>query len=184
MLTVLILMILALGFYTGARRGLVLQVVYTLGYFISFLVAKHYYAKLAPSLELYIPYPAATLDSKLVFFSGNVILELDKAFYAAVAFTIILFAGWLLTRFIGIFFHNLTYFPLINQVNWLGGGLLSLVVTYVCLFLILWMLSLIPLDVIQNLFAKSSLAKNMVENTPIFSKEIYNLWITKIIPAL
>lgn len=182
MLTLILVVILALAFYTGARRGLVLQIIYTAGYFISFMAAKHYYKTLAPKLELYIPYPSATLDSKLVFFDHQISLDLDHAFYAAIAFCLILLIGWGITRFIGIFFNSLTYVPFINEINWLGGGIMSFLVSYVALFLILQVLALIPLDLIQNQFAKSGLARFMVEQTPILSKEIYNLWITQIIP--
>lgn len=181
MLTILILLILAFAVYTGARRGLVLQLVYSIGYLASFLVARHYYQDLAPKLELFIPYPSATIDSKLVFFDETLSLSLDQAFYAGVSFLVILLAGILVTRFIGIFFHSLTFLPLVHQLNWLGGGLLSFVVTYVAVFLLLYLLSLVPLDFIQSQFESSSLAHWMVEKTPIFSKQMYDLWITKMI---
>lgn len=38
MLTILILLLLAFGFYTGAKRGLILQVLYSVGYLISYFV--------------------------------------------------------------------------------------------------------------------------------------------------
>ena len=43
MLTILILLLLAFGFYTGAKRGLILQVLYSVGYLISYFVARTYY---------------------------------------------------------------------------------------------------------------------------------------------
>ena len=67
MLTILILLLLAFGFYTGAKRGLILQVLYSVGYLISYFVARIYYKEVASHLELYIPYPSVTPTSKLVF---------------------------------------------------------------------------------------------------------------------
>ena len=181
MLTFVILILLAIAAYSGARRGLVLQIVYTVGYFLSFLAAEFFYQDLAPKLEMFIPYPSATQTSKMVFFDQTISLDLDKAFYAAVAFIIILVIGWLLTHFIGIFFNSLTFLPLVNQLNWLGGGLLSVIVMYVGIFILLSILTLVPLDLIQNQFKSSGLARWIVENTPILSNKIQDLWVTQIL---
>ena len=45
--TILILLLLAFGFYTGAKRGLILQVLYSVGYLISYFVARTYYKEVA-----------------------------------------------------------------------------------------------------------------------------------------
>ncbi len=181
MLTIVLLLILANGFYNGARRGFVLQTVYTFGYFMAYFVAKNYYQILAPKLELLIPYPSATEDSKFVFFSQQLGLELDQAFYAAIAFLLILFLGWMVIRFVGVFLHRLTFFPVVKQVNTIGGGILGLFVAYVALFLILYALSMVPLDIVQNQFRQSGLARFMVQNTPVLSAQIYDWWISSII---
>lgn len=181
MLTLFILLLLALGFYTGAKRGLVLQVLYSVGYLVSYFVARMYYKDLASHLELYVPYPSATPDSKLVFFNQEISLDLDQAFYAAVAFLLLLFAGWLVIRFLAIFLRGLTFIPVLKQVNWILGGLLSVIVVYVGLFLVLTMVSMIPTDLVQNQFRASGLARGIVENTPILSKQIYQLWVQQII---
>ena len=135
MLTILILLLLAFGFYTGAKRGLILQVLYSVGYLISYFVARTYYKEVASHLELYIPYPSVTPTSKLVFFNQEISLDLDKAFYSAVAFLLLLFAGWLVVRFLAIFLHGLTFIPVLKQVNGLLGGVLSVLVLYVGLLL-------------------------------------------------
>ncbi|MGX7200318.1 CvpA family protein [Enterococcus nangangensis] len=181
MLTLFIWIVLGLAIYGGARRGLVLQVIYTVGYMISFMVAQSYYQTLAPKLEMFVPYPSATQSSKMVFFNQTISLDLDHAFYAAIAFCLILFAGWLVTRFIGIFFNSLTYFPILRQINWLGGGLVSFIVAYAGLFLFLYILSMVPLDFVQDLFRSSSLARFMVEHTPLLSDKVQDLWVTQIL---
>ncbi|WP_165003736.1 MULTISPECIES: CvpA family protein [unclassified Enterococcus] len=181
MLSLLILFILLIAFFSGARRGFALQVVYTIGYFLSFLAAQYFYKPLASHLELYIPYPAVTPNSKLVFFDQAFSFRLDEAFYAGTAFLIILVIGWLLTRFVGIFVHGLTYLPILKQADWIAGGLLSLIVAYVTLFLILRLLSFVPIEGIQNQFSGNSLARFMVENTPILTDKIYDLWVTKVL---
>ncbi|MGK0551422.1 CvpA family protein [Enterococcus faecalis] len=181
MLTIIILFILAYGFYTGAKRGFVLQILYSVGYFISYLVARMYYKDLASHLELYVPYPSVTPNSKLVFFNQELSLNLDQAFYAAIAFLILLFAGWLVVRFLAIFLRGISFIPIFKQVNWLLGGLLSVVILYVGIFLVLTTFSMVPIDSIQNQFRSSGLARIIVEHTPILSKQIFQLWVQQII---
>lgn len=181
MLTLIILGALVIGFYTGARRGLVLQLVYTGGYLIAYIAARCFYLDLAGKLELLIPYPSPGIDSQFVFFDQQLGLDLDKAFYAGVAFMLILGIGWLATRFIGMIAHRLTFFPIVRQTNTLAGGLLGFLMVYIALFLMLWLLSFIPLTVIQNLFRQSGLARGIVEHTPMLSKQIYSWWISAVI---
>ncbi|MGX7245159.1 CvpA family protein [Enterococcus quebecensis] len=181
MLTLLILLLLAIGFYTGAKRGLVLQIIYTFGYLCSYLVAKTYYKSLASHLELYIPYPSPTADTKLVFFNQELTLDLDQAFYGAVAFLLILVAGWLVVRFLAIFAHGLVFIPVLKQANGLAGGLISVLVIYIGVFLVLSMLSMLPVDAVQNQFKNSGLARFIVKDTPLFSKQIYHMWIEQMI---
>lgn len=177
MLSLGIIIILVINFYGGARRGLVLQIVMTGGYLLSYIVARLYYLKLGAHLELFIPYPSATENSQFAFFDHALGLELDKAFYNAVAFMLILFIGWLVTRFIGRLLNSLTFFPIIKQANYLGGGILSVLVAYIAIFLILYVLAMIPMDTIQEMLKNSSLAQFIVKHTPILSNQIYNWWI-------
>lgn len=177
LLTIAILIILILGVYGGARRGLVLQLVMTVGYLISYFVASHYYKVLGSKLDLLIPYPAASEVTQFSFYNQAVGFGLDQAFYNGVAFMLILFVGWMLTRFVGGLLNSLTYIPVLKQVNTLGGAALAFIVSYTGIFLILVLLTMLPFDSIQNTFSDSRLAQLIVKNTPILSKQIYEWWI-------
>lgn len=181
MLTLGILCLLGIAFYSGARRGLAMQLVYSGGYFISYLVAQANYQKLAPRLELLIPYPSITEDSKMIFYNQDIALELDQAFYAAVAFLLILFTGWMITRFLAIFLRKLTFIPILKQFDWIAGGALCLIVAYVGIFLLLTVASYVPIDAVQHQFEASTLARDIVSGTPILTKQIESLWITRMI---
>ena len=50
MLSLLILFILLIAFFSGTRRGFAVQVVYTIGYVLSFFAAQHFYKQLADHL--------------------------------------------------------------------------------------------------------------------------------------
>lgn len=181
MLTILILVFLATGFYAGYRRGLMLQLVYSVGYLLSFIVAKSYYKPLGKKFELLIPYPAPTPKTSLVLFDKSLIFDLDKAFYAGFAFVVILFFGWLLTKFIGMICYGLTFKPLMRQGNEVAGGILNTLFTLVALTIVLTLMAMVPIDFIQNLFRKSSFARALVEATPLVSSWLNDWWITKII---
>ena len=177
MLTLIIVLSLLWGIYTGVRRGLILQVVYTVGYFISFLVAREYYAVVAEKIDLLVPYPSIELGKELLFYSEQVSFVLDQAFYNGLAFILLLFAGWLVTRFVGSMLNSLAFFPIIKQLNELGGAALGFLIQYIGIFLLLTLASMIPLDFIQQLYVDSDLAAWMVSETPYFSRLIYEWWI-------
>ncbi|AIM24927.1 CvpA family protein [Melissococcus plutonius] len=177
MFTLFILLILIVSFYTGRKRGLLLQILYTVGYLVSFLIARTYYKELANKLELYIPYPSITPNTQLVFYNQKMSFGLDKAFYAAVAFLILFFLGRLVLRFLAVFLHAFTSLPVLHGLNGLLGGLVNCVVVYLILCLVLTTLSFLPINFIQHLFENSGLARIMVEQTPIFSKQIFHLWM-------
>lgn len=181
MLTFMIIILLAIGFYTGVRRGAILQLIYVCGYFIAFLCANMFYRQLGESLELFIPYPSATENSTMLFFDQATSIKLDVAFYAGTAFILILFIGWLIVRFLGIFFYGYTFAPVKEKINILVGGFMGMLMVYLGVFFLLFLLSLVPLSFVQNLFQKSGLARFMVEHTIYFSKAVYNWWITSII---
>lgn len=181
MLTIICLFFLGTGFYAGYRRGLTLQLIYFVGYALTFWVAQQYYKTLGQKLSLLIPYPAPTQATTLALFDNSLIFDMDKAFYSGIGFILILIAGWLITRFIGMLSYGLTFIPIIKQGNSLLGGLLNLLVTLVGLVVVLTLLAMIPVPFIQQLIDKSILGKWLIEKTPILSHSLYEWWVTKTI---
>ncbi|ALV22897.1 MULTISPECIES: CvpA family protein [Carnobacterium] len=177
LMTIAIIVILAIGVYGGARRGLLLQLVMTVGYVAAYIVAGRYYKELGSHLELLIPYPAAAENSQFLFYNQTIGFNLDQAFYNGIAFVLILFIGWLLTRFIGGLLNSIMFIPVLKQLNTLGGAALAFAVTYVGIFLILVLLTMLPMDSVQTAFSNSSLASTIVEKTPVLSQQIYDWWI-------
>ena len=180
-ITIISIFVLLTGFYAGYRRGFALQLVYFVGYSLSFFMAKSMYQSVGKKIELLIPYPAPTQTTKLAIFDNQLIFDLDKAFYAAFGFLIILVVGYLITRFVGMLCYRLTFIPLLHKSNQLVGGLINLALTYIGLVIVLTIISMIPLGFIQNAFASSGVARAMVEHTPILSSSLYQWWIKQII---
>ena len=177
MLSLIIVLMLLYAIYTGVRRGFVLQMVYTVGYFVVFWIAQTLSHTLGPKLSLLVPYPSATEDSYFAFFKQSTGLSLDKAFYIGVAFLLVMFIGGLLVRLIGLLANSLTYLPSLHQFNKLLGGALSFTVVYIGIFLLLYVLALVPVDGLQNMLAHSWVAKTMVLKTPILTSQITQWWV-------
>ncbi|UQS82459.1 CvpA family protein [Bombilactobacillus folatiphilus] len=162
MLSILIILTLAYGVYAGIRRGLALQIVYSVGYTISVIVAILSYHWLGPKLDLIIPYPSASPQSYFAFFSSRVSLSLDNAFYLGVAFLFVVFLGWCITRILGAYCNDLTYVSLGGEFNYPFSALLALICNYVGLFMILYVLALIPITGLQKMLDHSLLASTMI----------------------
>ena len=177
MLSIIIILVLAYFFYAGARRGLWLQLLHVLGYAVSFLAAYTWANGLSTRITLLVPYPSATEQSSFTFFTNSVGLTLDKAFYRGFAFLFIFGVGWLLTRLIVLWFHDLTYRRIDPQLNLVASGGLNLIVGYVLLFMILYVLALIPVSGIQDFLGHSSMARLMISHTPILTQFFTQLWI-------
>jgi uncharacterized membrane protein required for colicin V production len=168
-------------FYSGSRRGIPLQLVYSAGFFLSFLFAQKMYLSWGRKIELIVPYLSVSPETKMVFFSQKEAFDLDKPYYAAVAFLFFLLVGFLLTRLAGLLASPLRFVSIIPQFDWIVAGFLNVLIVYIWFFLCLKLLTLIPIDFIQDLFVSHQWLRNIVEKTPFFSNYIQQLWITNII---
>lgn len=180
LLTIIIVFLLLIALYSGAKRGLMLQLVMTIGYLAAFWLALQYSDVIKEYIELIVPYPSASMDNQFVFYNQELGLKLDEAFYNGASFLIILFVGWLLTRFVGGLLNFLTNIPILKQVNAIGGAVLSFLVTYVGIFLVLFLMTTVPLELIQQMIADSWVAQWIITETPALSESVYNWWIESI----
>lgn len=176
MLSFAIIVFLAYFFYAGAERGLWLQLVHVGGYIVSLGLASLFYQPVANVLSLWVPYPSATQSSHFVFFSNRVGLTLDDAFYRGIAFLLVLALGWLLTRFGALWVHDLKYRKA-DRISFITGGLLNLVMGYVFVFLVLYVVALIPLPGLQDMLANSFLARTIVRYSLGLTNWVTALWL-------
>lgn len=177
MLTLIIAIILIIGFFVGLRRGLIFEVVHLTGFVVAFAVAYMYFDNLAPQLRLWIPYPASHSDNNLTFLTNA--LSLQDAYYRAIAFAILFFGTKILLHIIGSMLDFLADLPLLRTVNrWLGGAF-GFIEVYLVLFLFLYFAALVPLHFVQQSVAHSFLAQAIVHDTPVFSHQIKHLWFAR-----
>ncbi|WP_413527281.1 CvpA family protein [Marinilactibacillus psychrotolerans] len=179
LLSLIILLLLLLSLYSGFKRGLILQLVLTIGYAISFYFALEYYQEVSHFVEMMVPYPSpvSSNSNPFVLYGQEFNFNLDQGFYNGAAFIGILVLGWIVTRFIGGLLNFLTEIPVVKQINGIGGAIVGFIVQYIGIFLILFLLSMIPIKMIQSQFESSALARTIVSDTPELSTDLYNWWI-------
>ncbi|MFD2446277.1 CvpA family protein [Bacillus sp. CGMCC 1.16607] len=174
MLDIAILFILLIGFFVGLKRGFILQLIHLTGFIVAFIVASMYYDDLAPKLTLWVPYPNLGNENPLQFiFDGN---NIEEAYYRAIAYAAIFFAVKILLQIIGTMLDFIAHIPILKQLNVWAGGILGVIEVYLLLLILLYIAALLPLDFIQAPLKDSSIAKAIINHTPILSKQIKEMW--------
>ncbi|MDW0118167.1 CvpA family protein [Sporosarcina thermotolerans] len=174
MLDLLIVFLLLGGLITGFRRGLIVQLIHMTGFFIALIIAYIYYKQLADKFVLWIPYPGVTASSKLAWTVEQ--LDLDQTFYRLLAFVLIFIVAKFALQLIASMFDFLKYLPVLGFVARFAGAALGFIEFYIIIFLLLYLLVMLPLDFIQGFIGKSILAGAMFEHTPLFSEMVKNWW--------
>ncbi|HFI0353779.1 TPA: CvpA family protein [Streptococcus suis] len=180
MISLVILLILAWSFYIGYSRGLVLQAFYGLSSILALVIATATYKKWIAFLYLWVPFANATQGSSTYYFDENYLFDLDKVFYAGLAFLLIYILIYGLARFVGIFVHLLEEFNPDTRTTNLISGAIAVLVTCLSLQIVLVLLSTIPLAAIQDRLHGSFLANFMIQYTPFTSSFFKSLWLSNI----
>ena len=181
MISILLLLVLAWGFYIGYRRGLVLQVYYLLVAVISAFVAGQFYKTLGDHFHLLVPYANPQEGQGTFFFPSDQLFQLDKVFYAGLAYILVFGICYSIGRFIGLFLHLIPIKKL--DVKWfrIGAGALSLLVTLFVLQMALTILATVPMAAVQNPLEKSVVAKHIIQSVPLPTNFITHLWVTNLL---
>lgn len=174
LLSLIILIILIFGFRRGYRRGLVLQVLNTIGYIVVWVAARFLAKPLATGIGQFIG--NLSLNSSA---SAVTAAQSSSFFLNGLAFSAILTVGFFIVHRIAYGVNKVTWLPVIYQVNSLAGGLINLVIRYVVIFLILNLMILLPVKGFQDSYQASPVAQWIVKQTPVLSKQVYHWWLTE-----
>lgn len=174
MLDLIILIVLLAGFVIGLKRGFIVQVLHLTSFIIALIVAYVYYKPLAEKFVLWIPYPGITDTGSLAIVIDR--LDLDRTFYQVLAFSVIFFTVKIALQILASIFDFLAFLPVLKSLNKLLGAVLGLVEFYLILFIVLYVLVLLPIDVIQTKMDRSILAGVILEHTPIITKMFQHWW--------
>ncbi|MFF2755117.1 CvpA family protein [Psychrobacillus sp. NPDC058041] len=174
MLDILILILLVAGFITGAKRGLVVQLIHMTGFIIALIVSYTYYKPLAEKFVLWIPFPAVTTGSKLTIAVES--LDLDQTFYRIIAFALIFMVVKFALHLLASMFDFLKYLPILGFISNMIGAVLGFIEFYFIIFVLLYIFALLPIDIIQSFISKSSLTSWILNHTPLLSETVKNWW--------
>ncbi|MGT2833061.1 CvpA family protein [Streptococcus halotolerans] len=181
MITLLLFIILAWSFYIGFSRGLFLQVFYTIGSLVALAIAKAYYQPLAKILYIWVPYANPTEGAHIHFFKEVDLFSHELVFYAGVAFLAVYTLAYAAIRLLGVLLHLAPLDRFDTKVNNIIAGLLSCLVVGFTLSMGFTILATIPFDQIQQTLSRNGLIRFFIEDFPLFSSYLENLWITQII---
>ncbi|MCT6924533.1 MULTISPECIES: CvpA family protein [Bacillales] len=174
MLDIILLVVLFISCIIGAKRGFIVQLIHLGSFLIALIVAYIYYKPLAQKFVLWIPYPGFTENATMTLVLDS--LDVDRTFYRVIAFALIFFVTKLVLQIIGSMFDFLTYLPVLGSINRLLGAVLGFIEFYFIIFIALYVLALLPLEVIQTVLNKSILTSLMLEHTPVITKMFQDWW--------
>lgn len=174
MLDLIILLVFIISLIVGAKRGFVVQLINIGSFIIALIVAIIYYKPLAEKFVLWIPYPGFTEGSTVTLVLDS--LDVDRTFYRVFAFAIIFFAVKIALQIVGSMFDFLTYLPVLSSLNYVLGAVLGFIEMYLVLFIGLYVVALLPVEMIQTFIDNSILAGLILEHTPIITSMFQNWW--------
>lgn len=176
MLSLGLLFIFVWHFYIGYSRGLILQVYYFIASLLSLVIASQSYQTLADKITLWIPYSNAGQGAQVSFFTDINLFDLDRVYYAGIAFTAIYALVYGIFRIVGIVVHlaPINYF---DNVKTNGiSGVLAVLVTLIACSLVLTVLATIPMTIVQDTLSGSFLARLIINDCPFMSHLLKHLW--------
>ena len=181
MISLLLLLVLAWGFYIGYRRGLLLQVYYLISALASTFMAGQFYKGLGEQFHLLLPYANPQEGQGTFFFPSNQLFHLDKVFYAGVGFLLAFTIFYCIGRLLGLFLNLVPSKILDGKYYRIGAGVLSIGVTLFVLQMMLTILATVPLQIVQNSLENSFVARHIIQSIPFTTNFIKQLWVTKLI---
>lgn len=174
MLSLLLFILLISSFFIGFRRGFILQVIHLTGFVVAFIVAFLYSKELATHFRLWIPYPNFQTDHPATMLIEA--FHFEHVYYTGIAFAILFFATKIIWQIIGSMFDFLAHLPILNIINGWLGGILCFIETLLIMVVALHVAALLPLEIVQETLKDSTLAKLILDYTPIVSNQIKELW--------
>ena len=136
--------------------------------------AYKYYQILAEKFVLWIPYPGVTAGSKLSFAVEQ--LDLDETFYRLLAFVLIFLVVKFGLQLIASMFDFLKYLPVLGFFSRIMGAAFGFIEFYILIFLVLYLVAMLPIEFIQNILANQYWQDKMFEHTPVLSEAVKNWW--------
>ncbi len=175
MVDMIVILLLLVGFVIGWKRGLFKQIMRFVGSILAMIIAYALAETVSPLLRSFIPFPNLGNSSILNIVLSNGIVE--NAFYNAIAFVITFIIAKIIISILTSVLNVAARIPVLKQVNSLAGGVFGLVETFLFVFVVLLVASLLPIGAVQAQMEGSILAGFIVNKTPYISGMLQNLLV-------
>ncbi|KHF41016.1 CvpA family protein [Halalkalibacter okhensis] len=175
MISFLILFILFCSFFIGRRRGFILQIIHLISFVVAIVVAYTYFGEFATYIRLWVPYPQFSSDSTVGMIINT--FDAESVYYSGIAFAILFFGTKIVLHLLGSMLDFLAHLPILRSINQLLGGILCFIETYLILFVVLFVVALLPIEVVQDIIQRSIVVQLMLNHTPFLSDWLKELWI-------
>ncbi|GEK33408.1 CvpA family protein [Kurthia sibirica] len=174
MIDIILIVLFLAALLSGYRKGLILQLVNLVTLIVAFVVAYIYFKPLAEKFLLWVPYPAITENTVLKYATDT--LDISMSFYQLLAFAVIFFLVKIALSIFTSIFDFLKHVPVLGIFNSFFGAILGFIQGYFMIFILLYVLALLPIESIQKYIESSILTKLILEYTPIISKYLQSIW--------
>ncbi|WP_202078250.1 CvpA family protein [Caldalkalibacillus salinus] len=177
MMDVILIICFLLGFYTGYRRGFILQAVHLVGFIVAYVVAYRYFRDVAPMLETWVPYPFH--DQEVVSGFWVEMMQIETLFYSAIAFALLFFSTKFILMLIGHLLTMIARLPVLNFANRWLGGILGFVGAFIVTFVLVHVMLFIPWQTGQDSLTDSAVATWMLDKGSFLSDQMKESWNTR-----
>lgn len=174
---IILLLVLALAFYQGYRQGLAMQLIRLATYVVTFILATNYIDTISSWIEMIIPFPAIQPDTEFIFYSEELSFFVDDAFYRVIAYILVFIFGMMLSKLLSVFLSKIQHYQFLETANGVLGGFINIVLCYLMIFMVLFLLSLLPIEWVQQQFVNYPTLYWIVSSTPIISQWAMDAWL-------
>lgn len=164
--SLIVIFLLIVSFFNGYRKGLVLTLLRIVGFIAIYLFAK----VLTNPVTIWLGerFPKIMETDKT-----SITNHLQTNFYSMIVFAALFVVGGILIRGIIRVINSVTKLPVIHQVNSLIGGVLSVILMFVFIFIGLIILSAWPNQKVNEAVLESTVAQKILTDTPTMAKKMF-----------
>lgn len=160
LVNIIIIAILLWAVYRGMKRGLIAELLYTVGYLAVFIFAR---------------LTAPQVSAWLAGWSSRAATSFGVTY--TIAFLLLLMVGWLIIRLLVRWSRLITWLPVIKQANGLAGAVVAFIINYFGLFIVLSVLNFIPNATMQLQLQQSTVAQSIVTKTPVLTNQLLQKYL-------
>jgi len=175
MLGFLIIVFFVISIAVGVFKGAILQGIHLLGLLVGYFLAILFYDKLVDFVSLWVPYVGFDIENTFTYFPQIILQNMDVIYFRLCAMLIIILATWIVTEIIAYVCRNVKFLAIDIPANLYLGGIFGFISAWFWSFFILAFASILTFQPVQAALANSQIADFIIRNTPLLSRQVFNL---------